>query len=201
PGAPTKRKKAKQMNAKEQMETLARLHARNEMFERVKRGLPAQEPAETNEPARPFETRADTANTVPAAVAGAEMANAEDTAPFDQLDESEESDADDDDPEYKRHPDYGKPIPVASAPQPLTESASGDIDEAEFRRLINEPDYLAGSEINASANTNVGNGTGVHPAQGHIPGSGQTPLSRKHSRSDDNDYEGPMPHKKIAHEM
>ncbi|KAI7500932.1 hypothetical protein KC367_g3313 [Hortaea werneckii] len=201
PGAPTKRKKAKQMNAKEQMETLARLHARNEMFERVKRGLPAQEPAETNEPARPFETRAAAANTVPAAVAGAEMANADVTAPLDQPDESEESDADDDDPEYKRHPDYGKPIPEASAPQPSNESASGEIDEAEFRRLLNEPDHLAGSGINALANTNVGNGTGVHPAQGHIPGSGQTPLSRKHSRSDDNDYEGPMPHKRIAHVM
>ncbi|KAI6886376.1 hypothetical protein KC360_g2838 [Hortaea werneckii] len=201
PGAPTKRKKAKQMNAKEQMETLARLHARNEMFERVKRGLPTQEPAETNEPARPFETRAAAANTVPAAVAGAEMANADVTASLDQPDESEESDADDDDPEYKRHPDYGKPIPEASAPQSSNESTSGEIDEAKFRRLLSEPDHLAGSGINAPANTNVGNGTGVHPAQGHIPGSGQTPLSRKHSRSDDKDYERPMPHKKIAHEM
>ncbi|KAI7511807.1 hypothetical protein KC347_g3044 [Hortaea werneckii] len=201
PGAPTKRRKAKQMNAKEQMETLARLHARNEMFERVKRGLPTQEPAETNEPARPFETRAAAANTVPAAVAGAEMANADVTASLDQPDESEESDADDDDPEYKRHPDYGKPIPEASAPQSSNESTSGEIDEAKFRRLLSEPDHLAGSGINAPANTNVGNGTGVHPAQGHIPGSGQTPLSRKHSRSDDKDYERPMPHKKIAHEM
>ncbi|KAI7251156.1 hypothetical protein KC343_g4930 [Hortaea werneckii] len=201
PGAPVKRKKAKQMNAKEQKETLARLHARNEMFERVKRGLPAQEPAETNEPARPFESRAAAADTVPAAVAGAEMANAEVAAPLDQPDESEESDADDDDPEYKRHPDYGKPIPEAIALQPSNEAASGDIDEAEFRRLLNEPDSLAGSGINASANTNIGNGTGVHPAQGYISGSGQTPLSRKHSRSDDEDYEGPMPYKKIASKM
>ncbi|KAI7275307.1 hypothetical protein KC345_g6881 [Hortaea werneckii] len=201
PGAPVKRKKAKQMNAKEQKETLARLHARNEMFERVKRGLPAQEPAETNEPARPFESRAAAATTVPAAVAGAEMANAEVAAPLDQPDESEESDADDDDPEYKRHPDYGKPIPEAPAPQPSTEAAPGDIDEAEFRRLLNEPDYLAGSNMNASANTIVGTGTGVHPTQGHAPGSDQTPLSRKHSRSDDKDYEGPMLYKKIAREM
>ncbi|GAB1725684.1 hypothetical protein NU195Hw_g4841t1 [Hortaea werneckii] len=201
PGAPVKRKKAKQMNAKQQKETLARLHARNEMFERVKRGLPAEEPAETNEPARPFESRAAAATTIPAAVAGAEMANGEVTAPLDQSDESDESDADDDDPEYKRHPDYGKPIPEAPAPQPSTEAAPGDIDEAEFRRLLNKPDYVAGSGINASANTNVGNGTGVHPAEYHISGSSQTPLSRKHSRSDDKDDEGPMPYKKIAREM
>ncbi|KAI7164783.1 hypothetical protein KC349_g381 [Hortaea werneckii] len=111
PGAAAKRKKAKQMNAKQQKEMLSHLRARNEMFERVKRGLPAQEPSETNEPARPFESRAAAATTVPAAVAGAEMANAEVTAPLIQLEESEESDADDDDPEYKRHQDYGKPIP------------------------------------------------------------------------------------------
>ncbi|KAI6834841.1 hypothetical protein KC332_g5841 [Hortaea werneckii] len=201
PGAPVKRKKAKQMNAKEQKETLARLHARNEMFERVKRGLPAQEPAETNEPARPFESRAAAATTVPAAVVGADMANAEVAAPLDQPDESEESDADDDDPEYKRHPDWGKPIPEVPALQPSNEAAPDDIDEAEFFRAFNEPDSLARSGINASANTNVSNGTGVHPAQGHILGSDQTPLSRKHSRSDDKDYEGPMPQKKIAREM
>ncbi|KAI7374610.1 hypothetical protein KC336_g20178, partial [Hortaea werneckii] len=178
PGAPTKRKKAKQMNAKEQMETLARLHARNEMFERVKRGLPTQEPAETNEPARPFETRAAAANTVPAAVAGAEMASADVTASLDQPDESEESDADDDDPEYKRHPDYGKPIPEASAPQSSNESTSGEIDEAKFRRLLSEPRHQRSRQYQR-----------------------QTPLSRKHSRSDDKDYERPMPHKKIAHGM
>ncbi|KAI7242098.1 hypothetical protein KC330_g89 [Hortaea werneckii] len=196
PGAPVKRKKAKQMNAKQQKEMLAHLRARNEMFERVKRGLPAQEPAETNEPARPFESRAAAATTVPAAVAGAELADAEITAPSIQLKESEESDADDDDPEYKRHPDYGKPIPETPAPQPSTEPALDDIDVAEFGRLFNEPDNLADSSTNTPAAPNVVNGTGVHPAQTHTPGLGQA--NRKHSRSDDNDYEGPMPHKKIA---
>ncbi|KAI7551289.1 hypothetical protein KC331_g2640 [Hortaea werneckii] len=196
PGAPAKRKKAKQMNAKQQKEMLAHLRARNEMFERVKKGLPAQEPTETNEPARPFESRAAAATTVPAAIAGAEIANAEVTAPLIQLEESEESDADDDDPEYKRHPDYGKPIPETPAPQPSTEPALDDIDEAEFRRLFNEPDNLATSNTNNPATTNVVNGTGVQPAQNHAPSPGQA--SRKHSRSDDNEYEGLMPHKKIA---
>ncbi|KAI7223743.1 hypothetical protein KC333_g269 [Hortaea werneckii] len=199
PGAPAKRKKAKQMNAKQQKEMLAHLRARNEMFERVKRGLPAQEPTETNEPARPFESRAAATNTVPAAVAGAEMANAEVTAPLIQLEESEESDADDDDPEYKRHPDYGKPIPETPAPQPSTVPALDEIDEAEFRRLLSEPDNLTASNTNASVTPNVADGTGVHSAHTHNPGPSQT--SRKHSRSDDKDYEGPVPHKKIARKM
>ncbi|GAB1739747.1 hypothetical protein NU219Hw_g4685t1 [Hortaea werneckii] len=196
PGAPAKRKKAKQMNAKQQKEMLAHLHARNEIFERIKRGLPAQEPTETNEPARPFESRAAAASTIPAAVAGAEMTDAEVTGPFNQHDEFEESDADDDDPEYKRHPDYGKLIPETPAPQPSTEPASDDIDETEFWRVFNEPDDVATSNTNASAATNVVNGTGAQPAHAHNPGPGQT--SRKHSRSDDKDYEGPTPHKKIA---